>query len=313
MFEPVIVIHGGAWAIPDELAEDSRKGVKMAAKIGFEVLTKGGSAIDAVQAAVVAMENDPVFDCGTGSVLNSLGEVEMDAVIMDGRDLSAGGVAAVQNIFNPVKLARMVMEKTDHTLLVGKGANLFAEEMGVPEVSPEDLVTETAKQDYEKYLKYKMTIKTLFNGGQKNNDWHDTVGAVARDRHGNMAFATSTGGITAKRPGRVGDSPIIGSGGYADNEAGAVSSTGHGEAIAKVCLAKHITDLMKTGVAAKGAAEAGLRYMASRVHGFGGVVGIGPGGDIAHVFTTERMAWASIKGNELHSGLNPNEDIVEDL
>ncbi|KAJ8308615.1 hypothetical protein KUTeg_013489 [Tegillarca granosa] len=233
---PVIVIHGGAWAIPDDLAEASVEGVIRAAKTGYATLLDGGSAVDAVENAVKVLEDEPAFDAGTGSVLNSNGEVEMDAVIMDGKTLSAGG--------------------TDHVLLVGNGANQFAEEIGMERVQTEELVTEEGRKEYEHFLKFKTTVNVLFRN--RDNSGHDTVGTVAMDKNGNVAFGTSTGGITAKRPGRVGDSPIIGSGGYADNVSGAVSTTGHGESIMKVCLARHVTYLMEQGMSAQEASEKAL-------------------------------------------------------
>lgn len=305
---PVIVIHGGAWAIPDSLAQASVEGVKRAARVGYQLLMDGRSAVDAVEAAVSDMEDDSAFDAGTGSVLNAAGEVEMDAVVMDGKTLQAGGVACVQNIRHPVQLARLVMEKTEHALIVSKGANKFAEEMGVPTVPMETLVTETARNEWRRYMQYNETIEDLFSSRQSGCD---TVGAVALDKTGNVAFATSTGGITAKRPGRVGDSPIIGSGGYADSQVGAVSSTGHGEAIMRTCLAHRITMLMQTGMSPDEASRCALEHMAQRVKGFGGVVVVSRTGQVAANFTTERMAWAWVKDGELHCGLEPKQDDKE--
>ncbi|XP_021362086.1 isoaspartyl peptidase/L-asparaginase-like [Mizuhopecten yessoensis] len=316
--KPVIVVHGGAWAIPDSLAEGSVQGVRLAAGAGYRLLKAGGSAVDAVEAAVRSMEDNPVFDAGVGSVLNADGEVEMDAVIMDGRDLRSGAVGCVQNIKNPISLARAVMEKTDHTLIVGKGANKFAEEVGAVTLPTEELVTETARREWEQLMKYHTTVTTLFGARsdvQKEPDpvvqGHDTVGAVVLDAQGNIAFGTSTGGITAKRPGRIGDSPIIGAGGYADNAGGGVSTTGHGESIAKVCLAKHITHLMEGGMDPQTASETALTFMFKRVQGSGGVVVLNNCGNIGKHFTTERMAWAWIKDGVLHYGLNPGDDFNE--
>ncbi|XP_078313886.1 isoaspartyl peptidase/L-asparaginase-like isoform X2 [Crassostrea virginica] len=319
--EPVVVIHGGAWAIPDKLSSASVTGVCAAARAGYEVLIRGGSAVDAVEAAVRVMEDCPAFDAGTGSVLNTKGEVEMDSVIMDGRELRCGSVACVQNIKNPVSLARAVMEKTDHTLLVGRGANEFAEEVGIQRVPTDSLVTEDAREEWRQFMQFKTTVNVLFrnrDGGHVTSAacdtrGHDTVGAVALDRFGNTAAATSTGGITAKRPGRVGDSPIVGAGAYADNESGAVSTTGHGESITKVCLARQVTHHMESGMSAQAASEAALQKMAARVKGHGGVVTVGKDGDIGMHFTTERMAWSWIKAGKLHYGLNSGENFVIDV
>ena len=176
---PVIVIHGGAWAIPDKLEDASREGVKKAALAGWEVLNKGGTAVDAVTEAVKCLEDDPVFDAGRGSVLTAAGMVEMDALIMDGKNLDCGSVAAVNNIKNPVVLARKVMEKTPHTLIVGEGANALAKEENLEEVDKEYLVTPEGVEEWETYKKYNTTVSSLF--GQRG---HDTVGAVALDKVG---------------------------------------------------------------------------------------------------------------------------------
>ncbi|XP_072534518.1 isoaspartyl peptidase/L-asparaginase [Salminus brasiliensis] len=307
--KPVIVVHGGAWAIPDAFAEASVAGVKAAAQAGSEVLKRGGSALDTVEVAVRTMEDDPVFDAGHGAVLNADGEVELDAIIMEGKTLAAGAVSSVRNIANPVSLARAVMEKTDHIMLTGHGANLFAESIGVPILMPDALVTKEERKEWEHYKKYIVGVKELFN-----SQWgHDTVGAVALDSFGNVACATSTGGIRNKMVGRVGDSPIIGSGGYADNKSGAVSCTGHGESILKVTLARLILFHMDQGRTASEAAECSLQYMGERVQGGGGVIVVSPTGDWTATFTTERMAWAAMDGNLLYYGLNPKENIKETL
>ncbi|XP_048258966.1 isoaspartyl peptidase/L-asparaginase-like isoform X3 [Haliotis rufescens] len=303
---PAIAVHGGAWGIPDSLAGPSVEGVQRAARAGYDVLTEGGSALDAVVAAICILEDDPVFDAGTGSVLTLDGEVEMDAVVMEGRNLKAGGIACVQNIKNPCVLARQVLEKTEHVLLVGPGANKFASECGIPTVPDESLITDTARAELEHFRKYKTTVNQLFNNREVPLG-HDTVGAVAVDQTGCVAFGTSTGGITAKRPGRVGDTSIVGAGGYADNRSGAVSSTGHGEGIIRVCLAKRITDLMEQGVPCQEAADRGLAYMTERVGSAGGVVVVSSQGDVGFSFTTDRMAWAWARGGELHYGLDPGQ------
>lgn len=308
--EPVIIVHGGAWSLPDNLVTAVRSGVKSAAQAGYKVLRNGGTAVDAVQAALTVMEDDPNFDAGKGSVLTSKGEVEMDAVIMDGRTLKTGAVACVQNIKNPIALARTVMEKTDHNLLVGQGANLFAEEQGIKKVSTDSLVSIEAKMEYQEFKEkggYGGAVGNLFKSGNK----HETVGAVALDSKGNIAYGTSTGGITYKMPGRVGDSPIIGAGGYADNEVGGVSCTGHGESISKVVLAHQITNLMRQGIPAQAAADNALDTMAKRVKGYGGVIVLSNKGDAVRSFTTERMAWAFIKKDLLHYGINVGEMCTE--
>lgn len=299
----VIVVHGGAWAIPDELASASVSGVKTAACEGYSVLKRNGSALDAVEAAVRSLEDNSVFNAGHGAVLNCEGEVELDAIIMDGKTLGSGAVSSVKNIANPVSLARAVMEKTDHVILTSRGANLFAERIGVSTVPTEKLVSEFERKEWEKHKNYITGVKEDFNA-----KWaHDTVGAVAVDSAGNVACATSTGGIRNKMVGRVGDSPVIGSGGYADNFTGAVSCTGHGESILKVTLARLILSYMEHGKAAAEASESALRYMGERVHGAGGAIVVSPSGQWAATFTTERMAWAAAEKDTLWCGLNPQE------
>ncbi|XP_052766162.1 isoaspartyl peptidase/L-asparaginase-like [Mya arenaria] len=307
--DPVIIVHGGAWTIPKDIVEESREGTKAAANAGYAVLSSGGTAIDAVEAALQVLEDYPCYDSGTGSPLTAKEEVEMDAVIMDGRTLKTGAVACVQNIKNPIKLARMVMEKTTHTLLVGPGANLFAEEMGIKCVPLESLVTERAKRDLALYKgNYGDTVKNAFKSRVSG---HDTTGAVALDKNGNVAYGTSTGGISGKKPGRVGDSPIIGLGGYADNEVGGISCTGHGESISKVVLAHQVITAMRAGTSAQVAADKALANMASRVEGYGGVIVLSRLGDVALSYTTDNMSWAWAKKGTLHSGVSPGEDFKE--
>lgn len=241
----------------------------------------------------------------------------MDAIIADGQTLDLGAVAGVRNIANPVSLARAVMEKTEHVMLVGDGANRFAREIGVPELDPRDLISEAARKDWERCSRYEACVRTVFNhpdkpgametdskttalSAAKENSsattGHDTVGAVAIDTRGNVAAATSTGGITYKRTGRVGDSPLIGSGAYCDNEVGGVSCTGHGEGIARVLLARRALTLLEHGRAGspQEALEQALCYMWERVGSRGGAIMVGADGTTAKSFTTRRMAWASV-------------------
>lgn len=295
MVNPVIVVHGGAWDIPDEQVDENIKGVEKAVRAGWKILKEGGSALDAVVAAVNSMEANPIFDAGIGSVLTTDGTVEMDALIMDGDNLNAGAVAGLKDVRYPIRLARLVMEKTPHVLMIGEGANRLADEFKVERITQEQLVTDDARKGLEEWLK-----KQEFGG----TFGHETVGAVALDSEGNLAAATSTGGVTGKRVGRVGDVPIIGSGGYADNRVGAVSTTGHGESILKVNLAKLVLSYMDAGMDVQVAAEKALGYMAIRVDGNGGLIAIDKDGNIGHSFTTKRMVWASIKEDELESGIN---------
>ncbi|XP_047206897.1 isoaspartyl peptidase/L-asparaginase isoform X3 [Girardinichthys multiradiatus] len=236
---PVVVVHGGAGHIPKERSERSTSGVRSAAQSAYAVLKRGGSSMDAVVDAVMLLENNPSFNAGCGSVLNIKGEVEMDALVMDGKTLSSGAVSAVRNIANPIQLARLVMEKTSHACLTAEGASQFAHFMGIPEVPQESLITEYSR------MRWKKNLEPDANPVECQMGKMGTVGAVAVDTDGNVACATSTGGLLNKMEGRVGDTPCIGSGGYADNMSGAVSTTGHGEAIMKVTLARHILFYME--------------------------------------------------------------------
>ena len=283
----VIVVHGGAWKIPNSIRDDTVNGVERAVKLGYEVLKRGGNAVDAVERAVVELENDPVFDAGFGSVLNEVGKVEMDAMICDGKDLSLGSVVGVSRVKNPVRLARIVKDKTSHVMFSGIGAEKIAREKGVKMIDPQTLVTKAAKTEWERFKRYGDTVDTLFNS-------HDTVGAIAMDTRGSLAAATSTGGITAKKEGRVGDSPICGSGGYADNDIGATSLTGHGESILRTSLAMRVISLMETCPTPSDAAERALEYMKHRVGGCGGIICMDTKGNVGIAHTTERMAWACI-------------------
>ncbi|XP_043992161.1 isoaspartyl peptidase/L-asparaginase [Gambusia affinis] len=309
MMSAVLVVHGGAWAIPDEMAPGSVDGVKAAARHGASVLKNGGSALDAVEAAVRALEDNPIFNAGHGATLNIDGEVELDAIIVDGTTLASGAVSCVKNIANPVSLARAVMEKTTHVMLTGKGANQFAESIGINTVPTDKLVTEYEKKEWEKHKQYFAGVMQEFN-----TKWaHETVGAVAVDCAGNVACATSTGGIRNKMVGRVGDSPVIGCGGYADNSSGAVSCTGHGESILKVTLARLILSHVEQGKSVADASQLSLQYMGDRVQGAGGTIVVAPSGQWAATFTTKRMAWAAAVDGVLWFGINPEERLKEKL
>eukprot|EP00750_Incisomonas_marina_P009353 INCI15961.1.p1 GENE.INCI15961.1~~INCI15961.1.p1 ORF type:complete len:354 (+),score=68.82 INCI15961.1:350-1411(+) len=300
-----IVVHGGAWAIPDPIYEASQAGVEEAAALGFAVLQGGGSAVDAVQAAVESLETNPVFDAGIGSVLNEDGDVEMDALIMDGKDLNTGSVIGINNLEHPIRLARLIMDKTHHVAFQGAGASRLADEFGLERIPQEILVTPAAVEEWKQYKKYGKAVSSLFmNDKDKqhvhtapgNQAHHDTVGCVALDSNGNVACGTSTGGITAKKVGRVGDSPLVGSGGYAANELGGASTTGHGESIAKVLLAQRVLNTAAhSRMSIQHAAEASLDYMRTRVAGYGGVVSLDMAGNPGIAHTTERMAWAHIR------------------
>lgn len=219
---------------------------------------------------------------------------------MDGKNLDSGAVSAVKCIANPIKLARLVMEKTKHMLLTDHGAHLFAQAMGIPETPGEKLITERSRERWKKNLEADSNPEEF----QKDLG---TVGAVAIDSEGNVACATSTGGLSNKLVGRVGDTACIGSGGYADNHSGATSTTGHGESIMKVVLARLILYHMEQGMSPEMAADTALDYMKARVGGLGGVIVVNNSGEWAARFSTKQMSWATVKDDQLHYGIYAGE------
>ncbi|KAJ8248073.1 hypothetical protein GJAV_G00237960 [Gymnothorax javanicus] len=304
---PVLVAHGGAGFVPNDRAESSRAGLRVAVRAGYAVLQNGGSAMDAVVETVTLLENNPVYNAGRGSVLTEDGNVEMDALVMDGRTLDSGAVSAVKRIANPVQLARLVMEKTKHLCLTADGASRFARAMGMQEVPEESLITEYSRMRWQK------NKQPNANPVQCQMGTMGTVGAVAVDSQGNMACATSTGGMLNKMEGRVGDTPCVGCGGYADNRVGAVSPTGQGEAIMKVTLSRLILFYMEQGRSAQDASNEALAYMWERVQGLAGVVVVDPCGGWAAQFNSRQMAWAAAQGKQLHYGLYKGEDFIEPI
>lgn len=282
--KPSLVVHGGAWAIPNEAITACQAGCRRALEAGWAILQRGGAAVDAVEAAIVVLEEDPTFDAGFGSHLNRDGYVELDAIIMDGATLNAGAVASVQRVRNPIRLARKVMESCEHMLLVGDGAERFAAEQGLPLCRPEELIHEREKKAWTKCIQGEHRYEFHFSSQ------HGTVGAVARDVRGNIVAGTSTGGTCCKLPGRVGDAPLIGCGCYADIEAGGVSCTGWGEAIMKVVLAKSATEDLRSGKSAQLAAGAAVQLLARRVNGTGGLILLDRNGNPGFAFNTPHMA-----------------------
>lgn len=299
---PSIIVHGGAWAIPDSAKQACKRGVEAAAQAGHAVLLSGGSALDAVEAAVRVLEDNPAFDAGIGSCLTAAGNVEMDAAVMtDGAEgPRSGAVAGVSGARHPISVARKVMEETPHCLLIGEGAERFLDEVGGERAEKRELITAAMFEEWERFDRYGSAVEELFNGG------HDTVGAVARDASGRMAVGTSTGGITFKRMGRVGDSPIVGAGLVCEWGVGGVSTTGHGESILKVGLARLVTTLMEMkGMKGKEAVKESLERMRKRTGGCGGLILLDADGEYVRGFTTNRMAWAAIgKDGLLKSGVD---------
>ena len=302
-----LMVHGGAGALDN--VRDNKTALRYLESIrrilehGREVMVLGGSALQAVEACASLLEDDPVFNAGCGSVLNENGKVEMDAAIMDGRDLSAGAVAAVDNIANPVQLARLVMTESEHVMLIAEGAMRFADHCGMARVTEDYFLTpDRIEQLHQARLRHKVMLDHDDSDDDSEDQKYGTIGAIARDPNGNLAAATSTGGIVNKRMGRVGDSPLVGAGVYADNETCAVSATGFGEDFMRTVISKTISDFMlMKGMDAKQATEAGIAYLTRKVKGRGGVIVIDRQGHCAAGFTTKKMIHGWIeKGGETH-------------
>ncbi|MFZ0276785.1 MAG: isoaspartyl peptidase/L-asparaginase [Candidatus Sulfotelmatobacter sp.] len=292
--DPVLVVHGGAWAMPDDMVEAHLRGVQNALAAGWRVLERGGAALNAAEESVVIMEDDETFDAGRGSFLNRDGKVQLDALIMDGATLRAGGVGCVQRVRNPVRAARKILSESPHVYFVGEGAEQFAAEHGVELCRNEELVI---PREVERLREYQREA-TERGSKEAGNDLfapeisHDTVGAVALDRAGNIAAATSTGGTLNKAPGRLGDSSLIGCGCYADNLSAAVSTTGWGEPIMKLVLAKWTADRVAAGNLPEWAAQEAMNYLKQRLNGHGGIIVLNVQGQIGIAHNTPRMAWA---------------------
>ena len=283
-----LMVHGGAWEIPDPALEACRQGCRRALDQGWAVLEKGGSALDACEQAVIELEDETIFDAGVGSHLNRDGRVQLDAILMDGRTLEAGAVCAVERLRNPIQVARLVMERSQHMMLAGPGAEQFAVEMGLSLCNPSELVVAREVETWYRLKHQTDAGRGLFDADQVLG----TVGAVALDADGNLVAATSTGGTACKYPGRVGDSGLIGCGCYADNLTGAVSATGHGEAIMKVVLSKAASDLLARGADPQEAAQKSLQMLTERAQGKGGLLIVDRNGRVGVAFTTSRMAVA---------------------
>ncbi len=287
--DPVLVVHGGAWAMPDHMVEAHLRGVRNALAAGWRVLDAGGAALDAIEEAVVVMENDETFDAGRGSFLNRDGRVQMDALIMDGATLRAGGVGCVERVRNPVRAARKILSESPHVYFVGEGAERFAAEHGVELCRNEDLII---PREVERLREYQENEAGHGHELFAPEISHDTVGAVALDRSGNIAAATSTGGTLNKAPGRLGDSSLIGCGCYADNSSAAVSTTGWGEPIMKLVLAKWTADRVAAGNLPEWAALEAMNYLKQRLNGHGGIIVLNAQGQFGIAHNTPRMAWA---------------------
>ncbi len=300
---PVLVVHGGAWAIPDADVAAHEAGVRNALSAGYVLLERGATAIEAIEAAVTVLENDETFDAGRGSFLTSDGRVQLDALMMEGHTLRAGGVACVERLRNPIRAARLVLEKSPHVYFVGPGAEVFAEQNGMALCENSELVI---PRESDRLHKAQEAARAglpdqTFSGALES---HDTVGAVALDAAGNLAAATSTGGTLNKTPGRVGDSSLIGCGCYADNQSAAVSLTGWGEPIMKLVLGKWAVDRVAAGEPPQAAADDAIAYLFDRLSGHGGIILLGPDGRAGIAHNTPRMAWGMATDVGLQTGIS---------
>jgi L-asparaginase / beta-aspartyl-peptidase len=301
---PVLVVHGGAWAIPADMVDAHINGVRNAMAAGWRVLERGGSALDAVEEAVVIMEDDETFDAGRGSFLNREGRVQLDAIIMDGNTLRAGGVGCVEHLRNPVRAARKILSESPHVYFVAEGAERLAAEHGLPLCKNEDLVIPREVQRLKEFQAHAAEQKPNLFAPEMS---HDTVGAVALDRDGNIAAATSTGGTLNKAPGRLGDSSLIGCGCYADNRSAAASTTGWGEPIMKLVLAKWAADRVQSGSTPEWVAKEAISHLEERLNGHGGIILLDSDGRFGIAHNTPRMAWAVKKVDAESFGIQHRE------
>jgi beta-aspartyl-peptidase (threonine type) len=317
---PILIVHGGAWAIPDDMLEAHEQGVFDALLAGYSLLERGASAVDAVEASVTALENDITFDAGRGSFLTRDGRVQLDALLMDGATLRAGGVACVERLRNPIQAARLVLDQSPHVYFVGQGAEEFAAAHGMPLIDNSELVLDRERrrlaqaQSNERAGLPDLTFagdpfqddkspETAAPPAVPPIDSHDTVGAIALDEHGNIAAATSTGGTLNKAPGRVGDSSLIGCGCYADNASAAVSLTGWGEPIMKLVLGKWAVDRVQLGASPEQVAPEAISYLHKRLGGHGGIILLAPDGRYGLAHNTPRMAWGICTTDGPRTGL----------
>jgi len=335
--QPILLIHGGAWAMPDDAVEAHERGIANALAAGWAVLTRGGTSVEAVEAAVTIMEDDDTFDAGRGSFLTRDGRVQLDALLMNGSDLRTGGVACVERLRNPIQAARLVLEKSPHVYFVGTGAERFATQNGMRLIDNTELIVPRERERLMTFQRNEAAghADTTFSGNSEFTTTpaleevaveeevervlpdalriddptlhsHDTVGAVALDMHGNLAAGTSTGGTLSKAPGRVGDSSLIGCGCYADNQSAAVSLTGWGEPIMKLVLGKWAVDRVASGAAPQDAATDAINYLFNRLGGHGGIILLGPDGRLGIAHNTPRMAWGLATADGTQLGITRN-------
>jgi L-asparaginase / beta-aspartyl-peptidase len=278
-----VLVHGGAGDVADERVPVHVAGCRRAADAAFALLAEGASALDAAERAVVVLEDDPVFNAGTGACLTRDGRLELDACVMDGATLRVGAVCALSPFEHPIAVARAVLDDGTHVLYAAAGADAFARHAGFEPALPESMITDAARDKLRHALASGKIVS--WAGG--------TVGAVARDRHGHVAAATSTGGTVGKRPGRVGDTPLVGAGTFADDAGGAASATGQGEGIMRVLLSARAVDALARGESPDTAAATVIRELYERVGATGGIIVVDPRGRLGFARSTRTMTWAA--------------------
>jgi len=324
--------------MPDDAVAAHERGIAAALSAGWAALQRGGTSVDAVEAAVTVMEDDDTFDAGRGSFLTRDGRVQLDALLMNGENLRTGGVACVERLKNPIQAARLVLDKSPHVYFVGPGAERFATQNGMRLVDNSELIVPRERERLMAFQRNEAAggSDTTFSGNSEFTaptpaldeaaleaevdralpdnfriddptlHSHDTVGAVALDQYGNLAAGTSTGGTLSKAPGRVGDSSLIGCGCYADNLSAAVSLTGWGEPIMKLVLGKWAVDRVAAGATPQQAATDAIAYLYSRLGGHGGIILLGPDGQLGLAHNTPRMAWGIANANGRQLGITRN-------
>jgi beta-aspartyl-peptidase (threonine type) len=278
-----ILVHGGAGRVPERSRAVHEAGCRRAAAAGAQRLAEGGTALDAVQAAVEVLEDDPHFNAATGAALTADANLELDAAVMDGATLAAGAVCALPAFRHPVAVARAVLAEGRHVMYAGAGAGRFARAAGFEPDAADDMITEAARRRLDRARAE----------GRAQSWAGDTVGAVARDAHGHLAAATSTGGTVGKRPGRIGDSPLIGVGTFADDALAAIGATGDGEAIIRSALCAGALHRLRSGEPVDAALAAVLAEMQERLSGTGGLIAVTPSGRLGWARTTPSMSWAA--------------------
>ncbi|XP_034480206.1 probable isoaspartyl peptidase/L-asparaginase GA20639 [Drosophila innubila] len=323
MPRPVLLIHGGAGDITDSRIAGKFKGIKEALRAAWEKLEPSsnapGNALDAVETAVRSMELDEAFNAGYGACLNTAGEVEMEASLMEGRDLRSGCVTLLRDVMHPITVARRLMERKRHVFLGGEAALELALSTGSERLPPGALITESARQALRQFKEQQAagadtTYARTELDEARTDPKGDTVGAVAIDLDGHIVVGTSTGGITGKWPGRIGDTPLLGCGTYADNTIGGVSTTGHGETIMRYNLAQRILGAIQhQGLSAQAAADQECQRMTKRIGGTGGAIVIDHNGQVGISFTSRRMAWGYVQDGIIHYGIEHNEVLQEPL